>query len=419
MLNRTLAPSFKPTQNISLPPVYKIVACNGVNILSLSNTNLEVFRLELVFRAGSYFGEKFGLSYFTAKLLPLGTTSKNAQQVAESFERFGGFLEVSQNQERLVITLHGLTKFFEKYLQDLYEVIFDPVFLESELKIQKTIANQSYLVSMEKTSVEANKIFREGLFGKNHSFGKTLDSDEIDAIAASDIIAFHKKLISDSVFNVYLAGNVGSKEAELLNQFFGSKVISPEHLPIISPNETASFETFIEKEGSVQSSIRIGRRMFNRHHPDFFNFLVLNTIFGGYFGSRLMKNIREEKGLTYGISSSMIPLADGGYWSIGADVKKENVNIVLEEIRKEMDLLKAVAVTDDELTLVKNYMKGSVLNSTNTVFDMMDKHKAIIHEGLPENFYDTMLSKIDAVTAEQVQEMANKYMTELSTVVVG
>jgi predicted Zn-dependent peptidase len=419
MLNRTLAPSFKPTQNISLPPIQSISGGGDLRIYSLANPNLEVFRLEIVFRAGSYFGEKFGLSFFASKLMPLGTVSKDAKQIAESFERFGGFLEVTQNQERLVITLHGLTKFFERYLEDLYAVIFEPIFLESELEIQKTIASQSYLVSMEKTAVEANKIFREGLFGETHSFGKTLNPAEIEIISAADLRSFHKKFIADASYNIFLTGNVGANEVDLLSRIFVSKVSHSSFLPILSPDIKTPFERIMDKKDSVQSSIRIGRRMFNRHHPDFFGFLVFNTIFGGYFGSRLMKNIREEKGLTYGISSSMVPLADEGYWSIGADVKKENVQLAISEIRKEIDFLKETPVTEDELSLVKNYMKGSVLNSTNTVFDMMDKHKAIIHENLPDNFYNSMLSKIDGVGVNEVQEMANKYMVDLSTVIVG
>jgi predicted Zn-dependent peptidase len=112
-------------------------------------------------------------------------------------------------------------------------------------------------------------------------------------------------------------------------------------------------------------------------------------------------------------------LVDEGYWSIGADVKKENVPLALEEIQKEIDVLKNQQVTEGELSLVKNYMKGSVLSSTNTVFDIMDKHKAILHENLPEDFYNVMLQRIDAVSAQEVQEMANKYMQDLSTVVVG
>lgn len=419
MLNRSIAPIFHSTNPITLPKVDITNFRSDIQLFSLSNSNLDVFRLEIVFKAGSYFGQKFGLSYFTSKLMPLGTTKRNAQQIAESFERLGGFLEVGQNQERLIVTLHGLTKYFGAYLTDLYDLIFLPSFPLDELEIQKKIASQSYLVSMEKTAVEANKIFREGLFGTEHSFGKTLQPSEIDFISVEELIGFHEKNIQHSNFNIFLTGNISKQEIDVLEGVFGHEVSVTSGLSIQSPKVLALFEQIIDKPDSVQSSIRIGRRMFNRHHPDFFKFLVFNTIFGGFFGSRLMKNIREEKGLTYGISSSMVPLADGGFWSIGADVKKENVPMALEEIQKEMDVLKLSPVTNNELNLVKNYIKGSVLSSTNTVFDVMDKHKAIVHEQLPVDFYDTMFNKIEAISVLDVQEMANMYMVDLSTVVVG
>lgn len=419
MLNRSIAPSFIPAQNLTLPSVVKVTDISGVLFFYLNNPNLEVFRLEIVFRAGSYFGKKFALSYFTSKLLSAGTKGKSSNEIAESFERLGGFLEVSQNQERLVVTLHGLTKFFERYLPDLAEIVFSPSLPVEELDIQKKIATQSYLVNMEKTAIEANKIFREGLFGADHSFGKTLQPSEIDIVTRTEIADFHTDFLKDSSFNVFLTGNFSEKDVKLTQTYFQQKSSNSLSSVIKSPVFQDVFNLKIEKQESVQSSIRLGRRMFNRHHPDFFKFLVFNTIFGGFFGSRLMKNIREEKGLTYGISSSIVPLASEGYWSIGADVKKENVPLALEEIQKEIDVLKNQRVTEGELSLVKNYMKGSVLSSTNTVFDIMDKHKAILHENLPEDFYNAMLQRIDAVSAQEVQEMANKYMQGLSTVVVG
>lgn len=418
MLDRNTAPSYKAAENITLPDVEIASIGSGIELFSLVNHNLEIFRLEIIFKAGSYFGTKFGLSYFTSKLLPAGTKSKKANEVAESFERLGGFLELSQNQERLIVTLHGLTKYFEFYLQDLTDLIFDPILPGEELEIQKKIASQSYLVNIEKSSVEANKIFREGLFGSDHSFGKTLEPADIDLISLEEVANFHQEYIQTSRFNIFLVGNITQKHITLLHEYFDKQTIHSSS-SIISPKLNDVFELRKDKADSLQCSIRIGRRMFNRHHPDFFKFLIFNTIMGGFFGSRLMKNIREEKGLTYGISSSIVPLANEGYWSIGADVKKENVPMALEEIQKEIDVLKNQQVTEGELSLVKNYMKGSVLSSTNTVFDIMDKHKAILHENLPEDFYNTMLQRIDAVSAPEVQEMAHTYMQDLSTVVVG
>jgi zinc protease len=419
MLNRSIAPDFIPTQSLSLPSVVKVIDNSGVQFYCLQNPNLEIFRLEIVFRAGSYFGQKFALSYFTSKLLSAGTKSKNSNEIAESFERLGGFLEVGQNQERMVVTLHGLSKFFEQYLPDLAEIVFSPTSPLEELNIQKKIATQSYLVNIEKTVTEANKIFREGLFGSNHSFGKTLQPSEIDIVSQPEIVDFHSEYIKNASFNVFLTGNFSDKDVNSIQTFFKQKTLVSKPSVIKSPALNDVFNLKIDKPESVQSSIRLGRRIFNRHHPDFFKFLVFNTILGGFFGSRLMKNIREEKGLTYGISSSIVPLAKEGYWSIGADVKKENVPLALEEIQKEIDVLKNQQVTEGELSLVKNYMKGSVLSSTNTVFDIMDKHKAILHENLPEDFYNSMLQRIDAVSAPEVQEMANTYMQDLSTVVVG
>ncbi|MCP9767741.1 insulinase family protein [Lacihabitans sp. LS3-19] len=419
MLDRTIAPEFHPTISINLPSIVKNSQINGIGIYSISNSNLDVFRMEVVFKAGSYFGEQFGQSFFVSKLLPLGTQSKTAKEIAETFERFGGFLEAGQNQERLIITLHGLTQHFGEYLDILKELIFEPLLPENELEIQKNVASQSYLVSVEKTAFEANKFFREHLFGKTHSFGKTLGPDEIEKIDRNSLASFHNDFIKEEDFNIFLSGNISSKEIEMVQNIFNKNVEKVAARAIISPISQPQFYLNIEKENSVQSSIRIGRRMFNRHHEDFVKFLVFNTIFGGFFGSRLMKNIREEKGLTYGISSSLVPLAAEGYWSIGADVKKENVGLAMDEIQKEIDVLKNVFVSQDELDLVKNYMKGSVLSSTNTVFDIMDKHKAIMHESLPLDFYDTLLCRIDMVTAMDISEMANKYMADLNSVVAG
>ncbi len=273
----------------------------------------------------------------------------------------------------------------------------------------KAVSYANIWVEKERVGVSADS---DGNFfvDRKDLIGKTL-------IVTS--VAYEKKtaVITDDI-EIFLVGNINDKHVALLHEYFNKDTFHSS-ASIVSPKLNDVFELRKEKADSLQSSIRIGRRMFNRHHPDFFKFLVFNTILGGFFGSRLMKNIREEKGLTYGISSSMVPLASEGYWSIGADVKKENVPLALLEIQKEIDELKQQKVSEGELSLVKNYMKGSVLSSTNTVFDTMDKHKAIVHENLPKDFYDSMLEKIEHISSTDVQDMANCYMKDLSTVVVG
>jgi zinc protease len=418
-LDRKTQPSYQSLSDLKLITLKSISLNNEVVVYYLPNDNLEVFRLEIIFDAGAYFGKKYGESYFTSKMLSSGTKNKTSAQISNSFDANGGFLEINQNQERLQIVLHGLTKYFETYLNELVELIYESVFPEDELELLKKVSIQSYAVSKEKTATTCNEIFRNQLFGAAHSFGKTLNEAEISDISRNDINSFYNAFIEKSAFKIFVCGNIKEKQLNELQTKLGNIKHNNNILKAKSPENTKAEKIYIDKEGSLQTSVRVGRRMFNRSHEDFYKFMVFNTLFGGYFGSRLMKNIREDKGFTYGISSSMVPLADSGYFAIGSDVKKENYAQTIEEVNKEIELLKSKKVDQEELNLVKNYMAGSIFGSINTVFDIMDKQKSIIYESLPADFYETLIPNIIKITDEDIQEMANKYMTDLTFVAVG
>lgn len=418
MLNRSIPPFFSSISNIQLPPLSVVTLKNGLKIHYLKNAHLQVFRLEIVFAAGTYFGSRLGESFFTSKTLNLGTSKKNSRQIAEEFEKHGGFLEINQNLERLTVTLHGLAVFFKEQVDNLIELIDDPSFPDDELQVQKNITKQSLLVNLEKTSFEANRVFRDGLYG-GHVFGKSLGFEDIEGIEKKDLVDFFAKNLKNDRFDVFISGNFSDLDIDYLTGLMGSLEINSPVKEIVTPEIFPEFKTRITKEENLQSSLRIGKRMINRKHPDFYKFMVTNTILGGYFGSRLMKNIREEKGLTYGISSGLTPIGADGIWSIGADVNKENLDLAEKEIEKEIENLKNMGTNAVELNLVKNYMNGSILNSMNTVFEVMDKHKALIFEGLYIGFYDSLIDQILAVNEIDVQETANKYFSNFSTVTVG
>jgi zinc protease len=177
----------------------------------------------------------------------------------------------------------------------------------------------------------------------------------------------------------------------------------------------------IEKEGAMQSSIRMGKQLITRKHPDFFTMMLLNEILGGYFGSRLMKNIREEKGLTYGISSNLALFGQAGYFVIGTDVKREFTQQTIDEIHKEIKILQTELVTENELETVKNYMVGSFAGSLNTPFDITDRYKVIFSENLPLDFYQNYIPNIQQISNVMLLEAANKYLDvdSLFEIVVG
>jgi predicted Zn-dependent peptidase len=172
---------------------------------------------------------------------------------------------------------------------------------------------------------------------------------------------------------------------------------------------------------SVQASVRVGRLLFNRTHPDYLRMRVVNEILGGYFGSRLMKNIREDKGYTYGIYSRISTYSDTGSLVIGADVKKEFAAEVIEEIYKEMNVLAQEPVPAQELEVVRNYMLGKFLGNSITPFDLAEKFKVLLFNGLNYVHYEELLDTIKTIDTEQIMQVASLYLTPqlMTEVVVG
>jgi zinc protease len=421
MLDRTQSPQYFPIESINFPKLESKSLSNGIPVHSYFDKNLSVFKLELVFNAGAKYANSYAVSYFLAKLLLGGTSSKNSSELVEAFDQYGGFIETSQNNDRLYITLHGLSIYFDKYLGLINEMITDSIIPEDEFEIQKQISLQSYEVNKEKTSFVASQLFKEQLFGET-ILGKSVTDISISQVSKPEIEAFYETHIKQNAFSIILTGNFSGHSLELLDQAFGKR-----SLKISEFNNSNLFdfpaksEKVIEIESALQSSIRIGKVMFSRSHPDFIPFLVLNTLFGGYFGSRLMNNIREDKGFTYGINSSLVSMFDTGYFVIGTDVKKENTQETIDEIFKEIRILQSELVSEEELDLVKNYMKGSLAGSLNTAFEITDKHKMLMFEGLDASYYDNFLVEISSVSAIKIQELALKYLdtSTLTKTIVG
>ncbi len=419
MLNRSIQPSFNTNYKVSLGKLNTHTLNNNVPIHYLQNETLEVFRLEIVFRAGSYFGKNFGDSYFTSKMLTAGTKFRSSAALVEHFDNYGGFFEIIQNSERMSLMLHGLSKYMVHYLPMIAELMYDPSFPEDELQILKKISSQNYLINKEKTAFEASAILRKKLYGNDHSFGKTLDIKEIEIIGINDISEFYNNRIKNNSFEIYLTGKVSQDDLEKLEVYFGHQKVILNDVKVVNPIILPKVELDIDKPDGLQKTLRFGKRLFNRKHPDFYKFIVFNTLLGGFFGSRLMKNIREEKGYTYGINSSLSPFADEGIFSIGSDVKKEFYENAISEVYSEINILKTKEPAFEELETVKNYMKGSILGGMNNIFDLMDKHKAIKYENLDSDFYDTILFKIEEVNASDMGDIANKYMDDLCVISVG
>ena len=389
ILDRTIAPPSQAIEQVSIPKAEKVLLDNQVPVYMVKAGEQPVVRLELIFEAGSRYENHTGEAHFVSKMLSEGTSRHTATEISEYFDQYGAFLEIGHSVERLTITVHGLTRHLPKLLPLLQEMIVDSVIPENELQVQKNITSQNLKISLEKSSYLAGQVFRGQIYGIDHPYGKSLTLALIEGITKKEVKDFYEKQIKGKTFRIFVSGKFGDEEVRALNQHLGQMPLeAPRPIDIIDNIIEIKHpeSVLVERIDNLQSSIRLGKRMFGRTHPDFFKFTVANTIFGGYFGSRLMRNIREDKGFTYGISSGLVPQRHGGYLVMGTDVKKEFTQQTLDEIAKEIRALQTIPVEEDEMDTAKNYMIGSLVGSLNTPFEVADRQKVILLDELPPDF---------------------------------
>lgn len=422
-LNRTQPPAFRAIHEIQLPALVSNRLDNGIPLHMITVAQQPVLRLEFVFDAGTWHEQVPGSAFFAMKMLTEGTASRSSAQISEYIDRYGAFIELNSGPDRASLVIYCLTKFLPDILPLIQELLNEPTFPEKELDDLRNITLQNLRVNYEKNAYLAGVLFREKLFGYDHPYGRSQKPEAVEQLTRANVVEFYERVIRNRPFQLILAGHATENDSVLINRVLGQLPVRTDTLPGYSSPVVAGEDavTLAEKPDSTQSSIRLGRRLFTRSHPDYFRMLVMNEVFGGYFGSRLMKNIREEKGFTYGISSNMPSFRQDGYFLIGTDVNKENTQQTLDEIQKEIRTLQTVPVSEDELETVKNYMAGEFVGSLNTPFEIADRYKVILLDQLPADFLTTYIQNIRAISATDIMKMANQYLEagSLMEVVVG
>ena len=414
-LNRKQQPEFKNIENINIPVPEKIYLNNGIETYIINAGTQEVIKIDVTFKAGSWYQKKPLIATVVNEMLIEGTKSFTSQQIAEKLDYFGAFIHPNPTKDFGNITLYTLKKYLPETIKILDDIIKYPIFPENELKTFLSKRKQQFQIELEKVTNIARREFNEQLFGESHPYGKKTKPEDYDLVNREDVIQFHKRLYHSENCKIILSGKIDDSDIKLLNQYLGSKGWNTE-------TETKSLnfditdqpeiESFIEKENVTQSAIRLGKIIINKNHPDYHKLNVVNTILGGYFGSRLMKTIREKKGYTYGISSVLVSLKHAGYIvilsEVGANVAKNAISDILIEIKK----LREKQVSQKELNLVKNYMLGDLLRSFDGPFEISASFINIIDLGLDINYYDKAIEAIRTITPNEIILIANKYLQE-------
>ena len=413
MPDRKQAPEIVDAVNfdLRLKPAERFTLKNGVEVYAVNAGAEEVLSLEWVFFAGNWYEEQNLVAATTNFLLRNGTSKRTAFQINEHFEYYGSYLNRSCYNETATITLHCLTKHVKELLPVVKEIITDSVMPLDELNIYKQNMKQRLKVSLKKSDFIASRLIDVYLYGEKHPYGKYSKAEDFDAVDREQLLAHYKKYYQEGKLILFVAGKLPADLPSLLDQYFGdlpNKAITVEPIPIESTNEK-KFRVTNDAEG-VQGSIRLARPFPNRHHPDFMKAQVLNALFGGFFGSRLMSNIREDKGYTYGIHSFLQNHIHDTAWMISTEAGKDVCEATIAEVYKEMKDLREELVDEEELLLVRNYMMGGILGDLDGPFQIIARWKNIVLNNLTEQYFYDSLKTIKTISAEELQQLARKYL---------
>ncbi|MDB5262285.1 MAG: insulinase family protein [Adhaeribacter sp.] len=422
MLDRTVAPAIQKISSIQLPVAEITALPHGARLHCLYNFNQPVLKLELVFKAGKWFEPAPGLSFLTAKLLLEGTRHYTAKQIADMVAYYGASLECNQGYDRATLTLYCLSKHLIMLLPLLREIITVPTFPENEFDLLKKRTVQNISIEKQKNTYLATKLMTESIFGTTHPYVAGLDEAVIQNITLPQIQEYFRSNFSIAESEVFFSGAITPETKDALLALLNEVSVDPQPLPEAAhPLDYTPQRHFIHREDQLQTTVRMGSLWPLMEAGDFSELLLLNKILGGYFGSRLMKNIREDKGFTYGIFSTVSTKEHATLFYIGTDVNYQNATRTEEEILKEIDLLHNGLVSADELESVRNYTIGKFINDSNNIFDQVDKYKTLVLHKLPTDYYSDYLNHISTVDSDRLARLAQQYLIPetLTKVFVG
>lgn len=399
-------------ERLDIAPPEKRVFSTGMPVYVINQGTQEVTSIEVNFRAGKWQQEQKLAALFANRLLREGTKSYDSRQLSEKLDFYGASIRTQSGADRASVSMLSLNKHLPEVLPILAEVVRDPLFPADELETSITRSRQRLKVNKSKNDYVADKAITKVIYGGEHPYGSEHEAGDYDMLNQKVLKNFYSSYYTASNCYIMIAGKISDAAIRLVERYFDdkkwTKPAAADADRAILP--AAQFRHAIKMPHSVQSSIRIGKRLFNKTHPDFQKMLVLNVLLGGYFGSRLMSNIREEKGYTYGIHSGLASLIHDGYFFISTEVGSEVAGDALKEIYKEINRLRNEPIPDDELDLVKNYLSGKILSGLDGPFRLADYYQGLIIYGMGIDYIHQLLNTIKTVTAQELQDLANKYL---------
>lgn len=399
---------------LSVPTLHTTVLSSGIPLLYRNTQCPDLLRVDLMIRAGSVFQDRPLVAIFTNMLLKEGCQDKTSAQVAELFDAYGAFLYYSIGMEYAYVNLLTPKKCFRQTMGLLRDLFLSPAYPEHDVKVVVEQRYHNYLVDREKVHVRATTEMNKLLFGEHHPYGRQLQESDFDNFDRSLLVDFHRRYYVPSRTQIIMVGDVGEEEVALAEELFGKGI--PEAVtsgdvadfPMAEPAAPGAY--FVPKSDALQAAVRFSFPLVGQSHPDFVALKVLNTLLGGYYGSRLMSSIREEKAYTYGIFSSHTVYRNASYIDIETQTDIRFVKPLIEAVYEEIERLQNEKVSDKEMDILRQYLSGEYARMMDGPFTLSDLYISTASVGMPLSSLESQMQEMKDVKPERLQELAGKYL---------
>ena len=423
-MDRTIQPEIQPLKNFHIQTPVRTTLPNGIPLAVINAGEQEVVRMDVLFSGGRWQQSQKLQALFTNRMLREGTTKYTAATIAEKLDYYGSWLELSSSSEYAYITVYSLNKYLAKTLEVVESMIKEPLFPQKELQTILDTNIQQYLVNTSKVDFLAHRSLLKSLYGEQHPCGKIVMEEDYHTITPEVLREFYERYYHSGNCSIFLSGKVTDDIISRVTDIFGIPFGQYQlQMPKLSFPFAAIPEKriFTEREDVMQSAVKMGCTTITREHPDYPKLRVLMTLFGGYFGSRLMSNIREDKGYTYGISAGVVFYPDSGLLIVSTETDNEYVEPLIQEVYHEIDRLHQEPVSAEELRMVRNYMLGEMCRSYESPFSLSDAWIFIATSGLKDDYFARSLQAVNEITPAEIQDLAQRYLCKetLKEVIAG
>lgn len=423
-MDRTIQPEIQPLKNFHIQTPVRTTLPNGIPLTVINAGEQEVVRMDVLFSGGRWQQSQKLQALFTNRMLREGTTKYTAATIAEKLDYYGSWLELSSSSEYAYITVYSLNKYLAKTLEVVESMIKEPLFPQKELQTILDTNIQQYLVNTSKVDFLAHRSLLKSLYGEQHPCGKIVMEEDYHIITPEVLREFYEQHYHSGNCSIFLSGKVTDDIISRVTDIFGIPFGQYQlQMPKLSFPFAAIPEKriFTEREDAMQSAVKMGCTTITREHPDYPKLRVLMTLFGGYFGSRLMSNIREDKGYTYGISAGVVFYPDSGLLIVSTETDNEYVEPLIQEVYHEIDRLHQEPVFAEELRMVRNYMLGEMCRSYESPFSLSDAWIFIATSGLKDDYFARSLQAVNEITPAEIQDLAQRYLCKetLKEVIAG